>query len=203
MSRKAKLPFVSHFVGQKLTAEGNLETVSTASIQPDVDYSSGRIEFKAEGRPTITASVNDKNRLALALRGLMSYVKAAIGPAENLDDVWEFASDRIGNLAEGQYSDRGGERGFNIDRFVTIVVNTPVLAQSLGTTDEVAAKQKIETLFSTLEDREEGAGKKWLAVVRANPGYIETTQRMFPRKPKTRKDAPKVEDLFAIPEAAE
>lgn len=211
MSRTPKIDVKKQYVG--VNAEGT--EVRTNSIEPGIVYSG--VVFNAEGKPELRSDLTAFDNVALAARGLMSFISAAVGGVDSIDNFWSQAQDRIALLANGEYSDRGGERGFNLDRFVAVLLGTTELKEKLlsklGSDDpadvRAFAERKIAKLDSEKpavpahkdskgKDVKETAsgGTEWINTIRKFPEYQETQLRLFPREAKAKKDV-SLDDLFA------
>jgi hypothetical protein len=204
MSRTPKIAITKQYVG--VNTDG--ETVKTNSIQPGVKYSG--VAFNAIGKDELVAEIGAFDQVALAARGLMSFISAAVGGVESIDKFFDLASDRINLLKSGEYSDRGGERGANLDRFVAVILGTTELKAKLlskvGSDDSADVKEWVEARIAKL-DAEKPAGKdakgkdtlsggaEFLATIRKFPEYQETQLRLFPREPREGKKV-SVDDLF-------
>lgn len=205
MSRTPKIEVSKQYRG----VDANGAVVKTNSIQPGITYNG--IVFNATGKDELSADLTAFDQIALAARGLMSFVSAAVGGVDSIDKFWELANDRINLLASGEYSDRGGERGANLDRFVAVILGTTDLRAKLvgnlgsDTPEDVKAfcERKIAKLDAekpTSKDAKgkdvESGGQTWLNTIRKFPEYQETQLRLFPRESKAKKDV-SLDDLFA------
>lgn len=206
MSRTPKVEVSKQYVG--VNAETRDE-VRTNSIEPGIEYNG--VVFNAKGKGELRASLSSFDQVALAARGLMSFISAAVGGVTSIDDFWSGAEGRIALLAGGEYSDRGGERGFNLDRFVSVILGTvelkAALLKNLGSDDPVEVRAFAERKIAKL-DAEKPAGKdakgkdtlsggtEWINTIRKFPEYQETQLHLFPREAKAKKEI-SVDDLFA------
>lgn len=199
-TRKPKLLVHTAYFGMKDGKE-----VSNSTIQNDVDYADGRIEFSAIGEPTLVVRPNSLNKNTLALRGLAYSIKAG-AVADTIEAFFREARERAQNISNGVFNERAGERGANLDRFVKVFCAIPEFCSRLGSNDPDYVRAWVEEKMETLNKKEEQdgsrkpdqdcAGDVWLNAFRKRPEYQEKQNEMFPRQPRTKKTA-NVDDLFA------
>lgn len=123
----------------------------------------------------------------LAALGLRSILQYAAGGADDADEVLKNIEEKLVDVLDNKFSDRGGERGVNLEAVARVV------AEMTGK-DYSAI---LSTLHAQDETMEPEAFKKVIAQLRSNPAYKAAYAKLNPdRKPRSRK--PSVDPLAAL-----
>ena len=148
---------------------------------------------KGENIHKVTLQDFDSILPHLAIYGLRALLNAGMQGADNEQDAESQFLDKVESILEGDFSDRGGERGVNLDQFAT------VLAACTG-----KPKEEVKALFRAKEaaltdqdvkthknrkgeEYETDAFERWVDAVRSTNDYRAKASELFPRKRKESK----------------
>lgn len=183
-----RLPLAKQYVN----AEGAV--IQLGAGKPTSIKLSEKVEGEAEGASDVVdfathvAGMTD-NAACVFAKGIMAVINGAIIGITDVAEAIEEAVGAVESAFKGEFSDRGGERGLNYDRFATI------LAAHLGV-DTDTVKEKVKAKEDALSDED---FTKWIATIRSTDGYKAKQAELFPRKPKgKKKQAVDVADLLGL-----
>ncbi len=154
-----------------------------------------RVKIGPNGEETRTILMSDyEDQLtALAFRGLREVLRNAVSGNESVNDAVVALDDVLEDLGNGVYSDRTGERGLQLDRFVAILA----AAQNA---DPAVVKEWVEAAQAKLGQEKTGNADnpdetKFDVLVREfrkTDEYKAKARELYPSKPRGRKAGEKV-----------